>query len=77
MTTINVTLINNLSRSTVPTTTDTTIRALLEANGFDYARRGILIDGSPAAPGDLDKSFADFGITGNCYISSVVKADNA
>jgi hypothetical protein len=34
------------------------------------------LDGSPLHPGDLDKTFADFGIAEKCYLLNVVKADN-
>lgn len=74
---INITLINNVTKKTVPTTTDTTVRDFLEANQFEYARRGVLVDGVPLGVGDLDKSFAELGVTGNAYVTSVAKADNA
>ena len=74
---INITLINNVTKKTVPATTDTTVRDFLEANQFEYARRGVLVDGVPLGGGDLDKSFAELGVTGNAYVTSVAKADNA
>lgn len=74
---INITLINNVTKKTVPTTTDTTVRAFLEANQFDYSRRGVLVDGVALGVGDVDKTFAELGVTGNAYVTSVAKADNA
>jgi hypothetical protein len=35
------------------------------------------LDGAPLQPGDLDKTFAQFGITDKCFLLNVVKADNA
>jgi len=77
MTILNITTGNNVSRKTVPTTSDTTIRAFCEENGVEYARGGLHLDGAPLGPGDMDKTFEDFGITSKAYLLSVVKADNA
>ena len=74
---INITTGNNVSRKTVPTTSDTTIRDFCEANGVEYTRGGLHLDGAPLGAGDLDKSFSDFGITSKAYLLQVVKADNA
>ena len=35
------------------------------------------LDGSSLNPGDLDKTFQQFGITEKCFLLNVVKADNA
>lgn len=74
---INITTGNNVSRKTVPTTTNTTIRDFLEANGVDYTRGAMHLDGAPLSAGDFDKTFGDFGITSKAYLLNVVKADNA
>lgn len=74
---INITTGNNVSRKTVPATSDTTIRDFCEANGIEYARGGLHLDGAPLGAGDLDKTFDDFGITSKAYLLQVVKADNA
>ena len=54
-----------------------TPRQLLEEVGIDYTRGFVNMDGSTLVPGDLDKSFAQHGITSKCYLLQVVKADNA
>ena len=77
MTIINITTGNNVSRKTVPATSDTTVRDFCEANGIEYARGGLHLDGAPLGAGDLDKTFDDFGITSKAYLLQVVKADNA
>ena len=50
---INITTGNNVSRKTVPATSDTTIRDFCEANGIEYARGGLHLDGAPLGAGDL------------------------
>ena len=55
----------------------TTLRAALEETGVDYTRGIMQLNSGPLGPGDLDKTFADFGITEKCYLLNVVKADNA
>ena len=74
---IKVTVGNNVNRNTVIIDEGTTLRNCLEENGVDYTRGTMHLDGSTLNPGDLDKSFASFGITEKCYLLNVVKADNA
>lgn len=74
---IKVTIGNNVKREAVIISPNTTLRAALEDNGVDYSRGVMHLDGSSLNPGDLDKTFADFGITEKCYLLNVVKADNA
>lgn len=74
---IKVMLNNNLNKSTAMIDENTTLRAALEQNGIDYSRGIVSLDCSPLRAGDLDKTFADFGIAEKCYLSVVVKADNA
>ena len=74
---INVTIGNNLDRQNVLVDPNTTLRAALEQAGVDYTVGMMHLDGATLRPGDLDKTFADFGITEKCYLLNVVKADNA
>lgn len=74
---IRITVGNNLSRNSVIVEETTTLRKVLEDAGIDYTIGMTSLDGSTLAPGDLDKTFADFGITEKCYLLNVVKADNA
>jgi hypothetical protein len=53
------------------------LRSVLEEFGIDYSTGTMHLDGAPLGPGDLDKTFEDFGITEKCYLLNVVKADNA
>ena len=68
---------SNLKRATVLVNSNATLRQTLEANGVDYTRGTMTLDGSPLQAGDLDKTFGDFGVTEKCYLLNVVKADNA
>ena len=74
---IKVTMGNNVKRSTEILGASTTLREALEDAEIDYTRGMMNLDGSPLSPGDLDKTFADFGITEKCFLLNVVKADNA
>jgi hypothetical protein len=74
---IKVTLGNNVKRKTEILDPETTLREALEDAQIDYTNGIMNLDGSTLSPGDLDRSFADFGITEKCYLLNVVKADNA
>ena len=74
---IKVTVGNNLKRESVIVSANTTLRTVLEDNGIEYTRGVMHLDGASLAPGDLDKTFADFGIAEKCFLLNVVKADNA
>ena len=74
---IKVTMGNNVKRTTEILESSTTLREALESAEIDYTVGMMNLDGSTLNPGDLDKTFADFGITEKCYLLNVVKADNA
>jgi hypothetical protein len=74
---IQVTIGNNLNRSKVVINSDTTLRTALDDAELDYAMAQLHLDGATLKAGDLDKTFADFGITTSCFLIAVVKTDNA
>lgn len=74
---IKVTVGNNLKRASVIVPAETTLKSVLEDAEIKYETGVMTLDGSPLAPGDLEKTFADFGVSERCYLLSVVKADNA
>lgn len=74
---IKVTVGNNVKRDNVIVDANVTLRSVLEEAGIDYTRGVMHLDGSSLNPGDLDKTFASFGITEKCFLLNVVKADNA
>lgn len=79
---IRVTIGNNMKRNVYNIDPNTTLRAALEMAEVDYSAGMTSMDGSTLGPGDLNKTFIDFGFTGEeghdkCYLLNVVKADNA
>ena len=74
---IKVTIGNNVKRTTEILDAETTLREALETAEIDYSSGITNLDGSSLSPGDLDKTFSDFGITEKCFLLNVVKADNA
>lgn len=78
MTMIRVVAGNNAERKpyTVPNTK--TLREFLEQDAkIDYTRGTLHLDGATLQPGDINKTFAELGVTTSCYLFNVVKADNA
>ena len=74
---IKVTVGNNVKRDTVIVEETATLRSVLEDAEIDYTRGTMHLDGASLNPGDLDKTFADFGIKDRTFLLNVVKADNA
>ena len=74
---IKVVVINNLKKESKIVSADATPRQVFEETGVDYTRAMANMDGVPLGPGDLDKTFAQHGITDHTYLSAIVKQDNA
>lgn len=74
---IKVTVGSNVKRNTVIVDSTVTLRSVLKDNGIDYTRGTMHLDGCPLQPGDLYKTFKDFGLGEECWLLNVVKADNA
>lgn len=74
---IKVTYGTNVNRKSDIVNESTVIKTFLEDHGVDYTRGQMHLDGASLAAGELNKSFADLGVTTSCYLLSVVKADNA
>lgn len=74
---IKVVVGNNADKKRVVVDENVTLRSCLEENGIEYTRGMMHLDGATLRPGDLDKTFADFGITEKCFLLSVTKTDNA
>lgn len=74
---IKVTLITNAGRKSFPVSDDATPRKVFDDNNVNYSVGKPAIDSVPMGIGDMDKSFAELGITDSCYLTCVVKADNA
>lgn len=74
---IKVVVGNNVDKKRVVVDENVTLRSCLEENGIEYTRGMMHLDGATLRPGDLDKTFADFGITEKCFLLAVTKTDNA
>ena len=74
---IKVTIGNNTKRETKILSGDMTLRQAFEEAGINYAQGISTLDGYTLGPGDLDKTFAQHGITEKCFLYSIVKTDNA
>jgi len=73
---IKVTYGNNVSRMDDIVEPTTSLKDFCEAHEVDYAVGSMHLNGAPLLPGDINKTFADFGVTVSCYLLNVVKADN-
>lgn len=74
---IKVVVGNNVKRENVIVDSSVTLRQVLEDAGIDYTQGVMHLDGAALQPGDLDKTFASFGVTERCFLLNVVKATNA
>lgn len=74
---IKVTVGTNTRRTSVIVEPNRTLRSVLEDQDIDYSTGTLHLDGSTVTPGQLDKTFAELGITEKCFLISVVKADGA
>lgn len=74
---IKVVVGNNVKRETVLVDENCTVKALLEQKGIDYTSQAPTLDGCTLTPSELNKSFAENGITDKCFLLSVKKTDNA
>lgn len=74
---IQVTIGTNTDRKRVTIDPSKTIKSVLDENEVNYAVATLHLDGATLQPGDMNKSFAEMGITDSCYLIAVVKADNA
>lgn len=79
---IKVNIGNNLKRSSITLPHNTTLRGAFEQAGVEIGSGMISMDGSFLSPGDLNKTFADFGFDGTpgkdrLSLLVIVKADNA
>lgn len=74
---IKVVVGNNFKRESVIVDSSATLRSVLRDAGIDYTKGAMHLDGATLAAGDLDKTFAQFNITEECYLLNVVKTDNA
>lgn len=68
---------SNTQRGTDAVSNTTSIRDFMENHGLDYSRAIPQLDGTPLMAGQMDKTFADFGIESKCTLFVIAKMDNA
>lgn len=68
---------NNVDYHPVLVDPNRTLKSVLEEEHIDYARSAMNLDGAVLKPGDIDKTFAEFGVTTQCFLLGVKKLDNA
>lgn len=74
---MNIKLITNSDRDTLPVSENTTIRAFLDENEIDYHAASVSLDGYPLRGVELDKTFSQLGASDGTVLSAIVKTDNA
>ena len=74
---VKITIGTNTRRETVIVEETRTLKSVLEENNIPYGTATVCLDGAPLQPGELNKTFTDFGVTESAYLLAVVKADNA
>lgn len=72
---IRVTVGTNTNYKQVIVDPSTTLKEVLDGQHINYSVGGIHLDGLSVAGGELNKTFAEHGITESCFLISVVKAD--
>ena len=68
---------NGLQNVTKVVSNTATPRQVFEEAGINYARGITSIDTDIVRAGDLDRTFEELGVTGECVLYSVVKAEGA
>ena len=75
--TIRVNVGNNMKRTSVLVDNSATLKSVLEDAEIDYSAGVTTLDGAPLQPGEINKTFAAFGVAEKATLICVVKADNA
>lgn len=74
---IKVTLGTNTNRESILVDPNKTLKSVLEENKVNYAVSSLTLDGATLKPGDINKTFAEMGVTESCFLIAVAKAENA
>lgn len=74
---IQVTLGTNTNRRKVNVDPNLTIKEVLEQNEINYTATTIHLDGAPLSASEINSTFLDLGVDTDCYLLSIVKAENA
>lgn len=68
---------NNVQRKKVHLNPNTTLNQAIAETGLDFTLMQMHLDGEALDPEDLDRTFADHGITDLCFLIGVVNTKNA
>lgn len=68
---------SNLDTKSVIVDATRTLKSVLEENEIDFSRGNTHLDGTPLKAGEINQTFADFGVTEKCSLIVCVKADAA
>ena len=74
---IQVTVGTNTNRRRVNVDPNLTVKEVLEQNNVNYSATTIHLDGAPLNATEINSTFTDLGIDSDCYLLSIVKAENA
>lgn len=74
---IKVIISTNTDRNTVIVPSETTIRTILEDNKVQVGIGTVSLDGIPLHADDLHKTLEEMEVLDSCFLTSVVKSDNA
>ena len=68
---------NNIERAPHDVDINRTLRSVLQECGIDYSQGVTSLDGASIQPGGLDKTFAEYGVTNECFLIVTVNTKNA
>lgn len=74
---IKVTVRNNLKKVELLVSEDKTVKQALNEAGVDLASARVHLDGSPLSVAEMNMTFAQLNVKEDCFLTSVVKTDNA
>jgi hypothetical protein len=67
---------NNVSKEEDIVEAATVIFNFCTSHNIDLSSGEMHLNGAALLPGDINKTFADFGVTETCYLLNVAKGDN-
>lgn len=54
-----------------------TIKKCLDDNNVEYGNANITLDAATLKAGEINKTFKDLGVTESCFLTAIVKTNNA
>lgn len=72
-----VTIVTNGRRETLPAARDITPRDFMVKNNVDFSSSQTTLDGTILTPNMMNMTFEELGVKDACYLTAIVKHDNA